>query len=445
MTRHQRKSKPASVPEAYLTAVVANAEGEIFDLEGFAAMGMGGTVLTPLTTRMTQPIPHGSEFMFLPDRRPVVFDLEAGKRVTLNENPYAPGEPLFPVAAFNSPGYVITRLCSYEEMAAAEYLPLFSYGAVGWYGEGFYTAVMQVDPERRQDLRLMPRKKVAAGVRHFQQAMPQNRLRQHLEKCALQYGCPAAKNFFIGRCEAPLPTSPGCNARCLGCLSLQKESPIPCSQERIDFTPTPEEIAQVALAHIERVPGGVVSFGQGCEGDPLLAAEVIAPTIHLIRQTTDQGTINLNTNASLPDTVARLFDAGLDSMRVSINSLREDCYNAYFRPRGYTFGDVMLSVDKALARGGHVALNYLNLPGFTDTPEEYAALAAFLEERPIQLIQWRNLNYDPLRYYATMDAVATHGTSMGVERLLAKVKKQFPDLKHGYFNPALTKKDKAVL
>ena len=298
---------------------------------------------------------------------------------------------------------------------------------------------MQVDRERRQDLRLMPRKKVAAGVRHFQQQMPHNRLRRHLEKCALQYGCPAAKNFFIGRCEAPLPASPACNARCLGCLSLQKESPIPCSQDRIDFTPAPEEIAEVALAHIERVPDGVVSFGQGCEGDPLLAAEAIEPAIRLIRNATDRGTVNLNTNASLPDTVARLFDAGLDSMRVSINSLREACYRAYFRPRGYAFGDVMQSIDAALARGGHVALNYLNLPGFTDTPEEYAALEAFLETRPIQLIQWRNLNYDPLRYYAAMNAAAKHGTPMGVAALLKKVKKRFPKLKHGYFNPALKK------
>jgi pyruvate-formate lyase-activating enzyme len=97
----------------------------------------------------------------------------------------------------------------------------------------------------------------------------------------------------------------------------------------------------------------------------------------------------------------------------------------------------MLSIGKALERGGHVALNYLNLPGFTDTPEEFAALAAFLERRPVHLIQWRNLNYDPRRYYAAMNAVAAHGTPMGVRRLLAKVKKRFPDLKHGYFNPAI--------
>jgi pyruvate-formate lyase-activating enzyme len=428
---------PSRAPAAYLTALVANADGEILDLEGYAAVGMDGPILAPLTTRTARRMPHGSEFMFLPDRRPVVYDLETGNLVTVLENPFAPDEPVFPLAAFNSPGYIITQLCAYEETETADLLPLFSYGAVGWHEGHFFSAVQQVDKERRQDLRLMPMDKVQGGVGHFQKEMPANRLRRHLEKCALQYGCPAAKNFFIGRCEAPLPTSPACNARCLGCLSLQKDSPIPCSQDRIDFMPTPEEIAEVALAHFERVPAGVVSFGQGCEGDPLLAAASIEPAIRLIRQKTDRGTINLNTNASLPDTVAALFDAGLDSMRVSINSLREACYQAYFRPRGYTFADIMHSIDVALARGGHVALNYLNLPGFTDTPEEYEALAAFLTERPIHLIQWRNLNFDPLGYYDVMDEVAMHSRPMGVKTLLKKIRKRFPELKHGYFNPAL--------
>ncbi|HSO19831.1 MAG TPA: radical SAM protein, partial [Desulfosarcina sp.] len=205
----------------------------------------------------------------------------------------------------------------------------------------------------------------------------------------------------------------------------------------IAFVPHPEEIAEIALAHFERVPDGVVSFGQGCEGDPLLAAEAIAPAIRLIRRRTPRGTINLNTNASLPDTVASLFDAGLDSMRVSINSLQEACYHAYFRPRGYSFDHVLQSVRRALDHGGHVALNYLNLPGFTDTPEEYRALHGFLTAHPIHLIQWRNLNYDPLRYYAAMDAAAVRGRPMGVPTLLQRIRREFPRLKFGYFNPAL--------
>ena len=70
------------------------------------------------------------------------------------------------------------------------------------------------------------------------------------------------------------------------------------SQDRITFTPSPEEIAEVALAHIQRVENSVVSFGQGCEGDPLLATHVIEPAIRQIRSQTDRGTINMNTNGT---------------------------------------------------------------------------------------------------------------------------------------------------
>jgi molybdenum cofactor biosynthesis enzyme MoaA len=262
--------------------------------------------------------------------------------------------------------------------------------------------------------------------------MPTNRLRAHLEKCALTYGCPAGKNFFLGRYEAPLPTAQRCNARCLGCLSLQKNNRIPHSQNRITFTPAPEEIAEVALAHIARVKNGVVSFGQGCEGDPLMAADVIEKAIRQIRSETGRGTINLNTNGSRPDLLERLFDAGLDSMRVSLNSVRETPYHAYFRPKGYCFSDVVRGIDMAVGRGRFVSINYLNCPGFTDTPDETKALMRFMRQHPVSMIQWRNLNFDPLRYW---QAMAVSGRPRGMQRLFDSVCRSFPDLKHGYFNP----------
>jgi pyruvate-formate lyase-activating enzyme len=265
--------------------------------------------------------------------------------------------------------------------------------------------------------------------------MPANRLRAHLEKCALQYGCPAGKNFFLSRCEAPLPTARQCNARCLGCLSYQSRSGIPHSQDRIGFTPSAEEIAEVALTHIKRVKKSVVSFGQGCEGDPLLAADVIEPAIGLIRARTGRGTINLNTNAGLPQALRRLIDAGLDSIRVSMNSVREACYHAYFRPKGYRFADVLKSIELALQSGIFVAVNYLNCPGFTDTPREINALCRFLNRYPIQMIQWRNLNFDPLRYLKAMNRAARSGKPLGMQRLLEQIRREFPNLKYGYFNP----------
>ncbi|QTA91827.1 radical SAM protein [Desulfonema magnum] len=418
-----------------ITAVVANPNGEIFELEGYAASGMAGSSLALLTHKNTVNMPYGGELMFLPDRLPVLYNMDMNRFETLAENPYVPGEAIFPVAAFNSPGYVLSYVSAYEENNGAGFLPLFSYGAVGWHKGKFRSAVILVDSEKRQDLRLMRREKVVAGVRKMRKKMPSNRLRQHLEKCALTYGCPAGKNFFLKRYEAPLPTSQRCNARCLGCISFQKGDEIPNSQDRIAFTPSPEEIAEVALEHIRSVKKSVVSFGQGCEGDPLLAADVIEPAIRIIRGKTKNGTINMNTNGSRPDILEKLFDAGLDSMRISMNSVREKCYNAYFRPNGYHFSDVVKGIDMAIRRGKFVSVNYLNCPGFTDTPEEVSALLAFLREYPINMIQWRNLNFDPLRYWKVMNSVTEHGSPMSMKNALKQIHKAFPKLIYGYFNP----------
>ncbi|MGD9056763.1 MAG: radical SAM protein [Desulfobacterales bacterium] len=418
-----------------LKALVANTAGEIFELEDYAALGASGGKPIPLTLDNTRVMPFGSELMYLPQRRPVLLNLQSGRIETVTENPYAPDQALYPVTAFNSPGYVISHLGTFVETPEAQVLPLFSYGAVGWHRGKFRSAVIRVDREKRQDLRLMKPEAVASGIDRMRQLMPANRLRTHLEKCALQFGCPAAKNFFLCRYEAPLPTAQHCNARCLGCLSLQKHSKIPHSQDRIGFTPTAEEIAEVALAHIKRVKNSVVSFGQGCEGDPLLAAEVIARAIRLIRSETNRGTINMNTNASLPGALQKVIEAGLDSIRVSMNSVRPECYLAYFRPKGYGFSDVIKSVDLALNNGLFVAVNYLNCPGFTDTTWEIKALKKFLTTYPIHMIQWRNLNFDPLRYFKLMEAVTAKDAPIGMHSLLELIRREFPKLKFGYFNP----------
>ncbi len=418
-----------------VTALVANSAGEIFELDGYAAVGMAGTTQVPLTLDHTRNMPFGSELMYLPDRRPILFNTRKNRFETLKEDPCAPGEPLFPVTVFNSPGYVNLYLGAYNEIKKAQPLPLFSYGAVGWHRGKFRSAVVCVDREKRQDLRMMKPADVAAGIVKMRKQMPANRLRAHLEKCALQFSCPAGKNFFLSRYEAPLPTARRCNARCLGCLSFQNKSNISHSQDRIAFTPSAEEIAEVALVHLKRVNKSVVSFGQGCEGDPLLAADVIEPAIGLIRSHTNRGTIHMNTNASLPRELRRLIDAGLDSIRVSMNSVREDCYHAYFRPKGYHFTDVLKSIELALESGIFVAVNYLNCPGFTDTPQEIKALRRFLNRYPIQMIQWRNLNFDPLRYFKIMNRAAQNGKPIGMQRLLEQVRQEFPNLKFGYFNP----------
>jgi pyruvate-formate lyase-activating enzyme len=430
-----KKNARTKTNQEWLTAVVANPAGEIFELEGYAAVGMSGTVLKPLTRGETLDLPFGSELMRLQDRAPILYNVQTRQFESMTHNPYLPSENIYPVAAFNSPGYIVTHLSGYQPGEQAKQLPLFSYGAVGWHQDAFRSAVICVDRERRQDLRLMKKRHVVAGVERMRKKLPGNRLRRHLENCALTYGCPAGKNFFLGRYEAPLPTATTCNAQCLGCLSFQKHEEISCSQERISFTPQPEEIAGVALTHIEGVENGIVSFGQGCEGDPLLATHVIEPAVRLIRSKTDQGTIHVNTNGSLTRELERLISAGMDSVRISINSLREKWYQAYFRPKAYDFSDVMNSIKLSLERGLYVSINYLNMPGITDTPEELESLLLFLKTHPIHRIQWRNLNFDPLRYHEAMQRAEPSGPALGVPYLLKRIRKEFPDLSYGYFNP----------
>ena len=166
----------------------------------------------------------------------------------------------------------------------------------------------------------------------------------------------------------------------------------------------------MALFHIGRVKKAVVSFGQGCEGEPLSAADAIEPAIRLIRAETGRGTINLNTNASLPERVGRLCDAGLDSMRVSVNSVRPECYEAYFRPKGYGFRG-RAAQHRHRPRKGQVRLHQLpELARVSRTrAAEAEAFMAFLEDHPIHMIQWRNLNFDPIRYWKAMEAAAPLG------------------------------------
>ena len=91
--------KPPKIKTGLMTALVANAAGEIFELDGYAAVGMAGATRVPLTLKNTRDMPSGSELMYLPQRRPVLCNLRTGQIETLSENPYAPGQPLFPVTA----------------------------------------------------------------------------------------------------------------------------------------------------------------------------------------------------------------------------------------------------------------------------------------------------------------------------------------------------------
>lgn len=232
---------------------------------------------------------------------------------------------------------------------------------------------------------------------------PSNRVLAQVALCSRDYGCFTAQNVFLERGEAALPVSPKCNARCVGCISeLAPEAHLPSPQTRIAFDVTAAELARVAIHHLERVEDGIVSFGQGCEGEPLLRGITIARAIELIRKARSNGIVNLNTNASMTNELRRCIDAGLQAVRVSLNSFRPHVYAAYYRPQGYTLDDVFESIRLAARSGLRVSLNLLTHPGVTDDASELAAMNEFLHEVRVQMVQTRTLNIDPEWYFAAV-------------------------------------------
>lgn len=418
--------------------VYADRRGNIVDHPRLQAVGSSaGRWVLPEAADWI-PLPAGSELFLLPDRAPVGRDPRSGEFRAVEQDPYGKGSSarLTAVAAFLCPAHTQLYSAAYRSRPGAAILPLFAYTAVGWQQERFVAAALRVDPDPRQDPEGFDAVQLTRRVEAMLAAGAGNRLLQHLGRCALSYGCPAAKNYFLGRWEAPLPTSPACNAGCLGCISLQEDSGICATQDRIRFVPSPEEIAEVAVPHLRAAPRAVVSFGQGCEGEPLLQAATLEEAIRRMRRETSRGTINLNSNASLPDAVARLRRAGLDSIRVSLNSCRPEYYQRYYAPRGYAFQDVLESIRVMKREGGFVSLNYFVLPGLTDEEPELAALCELVEATGLDLIQWRNLNIDP-EWYLRRIRYEPAGRPLGMRRLLATLRERFPSLAFGYFNPCL--------
>lgn len=413
----------------------ADAKGNIFDHPFLTMAGMSGAeAVLPETVELI-PLPEDSRLFTIPDTPPLAWDGQQKKFVTVATVRQGRREmPIQAVSAFMAPGWMRTLLpaCDYSQKRVQ--LPLWSYTAVGWdeEKEQIVVAATRVDsnenwlPKNYDDRQLDPL------VRKMLKEFPDNRLLEQLSRCAIDYHCFAAKNLFYRRWEAPIPTSPVCNSRCLGCISLQPSDCCPSNHDRIGFVPTPEEIVELMLPHLLEAADSIVSYGQGCEGDPIMQAETVAEATRRLKKSAGgRGTINFNSNGSIPDRIRLLCDAGMDSMRFSMNSVQEELYNRYYRPVNYRFADVIESVKIAKERGLFTMINYLVSPGVTDSPAETDVLLKFLGETGVDMLQMRNLSIDP-DYYNKELGIVKSGT--GMYRLLERIKREYPKVQFGYFN-----------
>lgn len=419
---------PALAQSPFL--LYSDGKGNIYEDTSLFATGRSGWDAMPVPADEWIELPDGGSLYELPGRKGIGVDVVTGD-MRLCEKGWA-------VAAFIPPAYTGLFLAPYETGPDAPTLPLFCYTAAGWLNEKFMVPAIRIEQDIRQESKGYVNDSIQQGVDKLLHAYSHNRLVKHLaENCCLTYHCPAARNFFLGRWECPVPTSPACNANCIGCISFQPvDETIVSTQDRLTFKPFPEEIVEFTVPHLQTAPYPIISFGQGCEGEPLLMWETIRLAIQEIRKHTNRGSININTNGSKPDAVKALCEAGLNSIRVSTNSARKHIYEPYYRPNNYVFEDIVESLKVVRSYGGWASINYFVFPGMTDSVEEYEALRKLIKETDLTMIQWRNFNIDP-DWYLGKIGVHDTGEILGVKQLMELIREEFPALKFGYFNPPL--------
>ncbi|MFT3708891.1 MAG: radical SAM protein [Archangium sp.] len=380
------------------------------------------------------PLPNNAKLAHLPGRLPIGVDPSSGELVLVKHFELE-GKKFTPhaVGAVLPPGFTRTYLPG-EVKADGPILPQWAYTAAAWGKGGPVVWAVHTDRRKHWTPDRFSTPEVKALVKEHLARFPGNQVLTQLKTCALVYRCFTSQNVFYARDEGAIPASIMCNAKCVGCISEQPEDGPPASHERMDHGPTPQEMADVGVWHLEHAPGRtMISYGQGCEGEPLTRWKAIADSIRLIRARTQRGSININTNGSLTKGLAALYDAGLDSVRVSLNSAVKDLYEAYYQPHKYGWEDVEASIALSRDRGAYIALNLLLFPGVTDRAGEVEALKKLVKKYRVDQIQTRPLAIDPAQYIEVARNKGAGGEPIGVSKMLAVLKRASPGLVIGNF------------
>jgi len=409
--------------------VFANKNNEVMEHPGMTMLGRSGLDWVVPEKEEMIPLPKGASLVSIPGYIPV--GLDAGENIQyFKQGPGDDEGPILAVAALLPQGFTRTLLPACVSPAAGTTLPLLGYAAVGLRNEEIWVAAIQSDEHRKWHPSYYNTAGLPGKISRMLKKYPENRILRQLARCSLQYSCYTAQNLFYGRWEAGIPTMKACNADCIGCISeshLDADAP----QNRLDFLPSVKEIAELGLEHLLHAREGIISFGQGCEGEPSLNADRLSQAIKKIRQETGQGTINMNSNAGYTEGVKKMCAAGLDALRVTIFSGREENYNIYHRPKDYRLQDVKNSISYARDCGLKISLNLLTFPGFTDREEEIEALLDLLADQQVDMVQLRNLNIDPQELFSRLPA---GGEAVGINSFINILQAEMPDVKIGSYS-----------
>lgn len=409
-----------------------NENGEVFEHPDILMLGRSGSDwIIPEKAEMI-PLPKGAALVTVPGYMPVGIDTD-DSLTCLENNPHNQQKKANAVAALLPQGFTRTLLPACVSNDRTKTWPLFGYAAAGLKNEKVYVAAVQTDEHRKWHPNYYNTDGLPAKINKMLKKYPDNRIFRQLARCSLEYGCFTAQNIFYQRWEAGLPSINACNAGCIGCIS-ESHIDVSSPQNRLDFIPEVKEIVEVGAEHLSNAREAIISFGQGCEGEPSLNAVNLSRAIRAMRTRTDQGLINMNTNAGYTEGIKMMCDAGLDSMRVTIFSCREENYEVYHRPKNYGLQDVKNSINYARDNNKRISLNLLVFPGFTDREEEVQSLLEFVAKNPIDMIQMRNLNFDPdllFRYFPGNSDV------LGITKFISILKQEIPEVEIGSYTHCL--------
>ena len=403
-----------------MRALVARPDGSLDVAPGLRPAARSGRALIAPSAADLVPLPAGATLAHLPGRTAVALRRD-GTAVPV------PGR--LAVAAVLPVGWLRLLCPASEPVPGAARLPLFGYAAVVEHrGEPMVAALQSDDLAEWGPDRLADSGQVEAGLAAARAALPGNRIVEQLAVCALEHRCITARNTLERRHEGALPASPACNADCLGCISLQSDGAAPTPQPRMGHAPTAAELTALADWHLQGDGATIVSFGQGCEGEPLTRPDALERAVRRIDALHPGATIHVNTNGSRPTALRRLLAAGLRSVRVSAISFSDPVFRAYYRPLGYDLDDVQECGRLVAAAGGQVCLNLLTFPGVTDVPEELDRTIAACRAMGVHQVQWRSLNVDHDWLAAVLPPL---GPGIGLRAARARLAAELPGVLHG--------------
>lgn len=477
MPKHAIRTRRPKMPTRPMMLLADPATGEVFEHPSYEmALDNGAEFLRPGKKDLVE-LPADWDLMAMPGTSPVGYDPAQGSFVTLSTfTTESDGESRTfspcAVAVHPPPGYVRShhaaaeyheaihpderlraegkgRLTLYQEPEpppapqsggdgeARPGLPLWAYTAVGYGKRGPVAALFVADETSRWAPELYYQEDLSDRVEQRLAQDPDNKVLRQLAQCARDYLCCCAQNVFYERWEGAVPVAPACTAACLGCLSKDPEWNTPVPQKRLKFSPKPDEIARVMAHHLENAPEPMMSFGQGCEGEPTMNGPVLVESVRLARARTQRGIININTNGSRPEVIRDAARAGATALRISLNTFDPDVYTMYYRPADYTFDTVVESLYVGRDEGMHISINLLIWPGWTDRMAEVDRISRIVEDGALHMIQLRNLCVDPGYFRHALPPRETRGMLLGMKGFVDELHRRHPKLRFGTFNPRL--------